>query len=252
MEPKANISHIDNLNTLEKLESFGFSGIDVSLEISLFDYGLVWKKLKNGDFLFIYSIGEKQWDRITVNPSNFIESDLDWISNEHWNGFLRTNGYSEKRVFDERDFGYKIFDLIQYFGYEEIFGFSYWEGFQIYSLEQVQELWEEFASIEISDSNGIYIPKIFVEQFLSTSGENKWNSLVPVGFHADFAICSKGPETDFYWEAWEEIIQNFQFTDSIGRTFSLHQNGDLFLVDAEFHEKTKDFPEDILEQFWQW
>lgn len=47
----------NDLNSIKKLKEQGWAGIDASLEISLFEYGLVWK-IEGDEIGFIYRIGK--------------------------------------------------------------------------------------------------------------------------------------------------------------------------------------------------
>jgi hypothetical protein len=142
-----NPGHTDNLCTLELLEAQGFAGIDASLAISLFDYDVVWRTLPpeseidpesyspGEDTLFIYKIagdkaGEKRFDRQAMDSTEDLTKTFSWIDDGKWADFAQSYGMTvvEWRA---QDFPQKIFDLYHYFGREEIFGSSYWEGFAI-------------------------------------------------------------------------------------------------------------------------
>jgi len=71
--------------------------------------------------------------------------------------------------------------------------------------------------ILVSDHHGIYIPQVFAEQF-QFSG-------IDVN---DINLVSKGPDHEWYWEAWESIITDAFQIDKNGNTWKLYQDGDLF------------------------
>jgi len=71
--------------------------------------------------------------------------------------------------------------------------------------------------ILVSDHHGIYIPQVFAEQF-QFSG-------IDVN---DINLVSKGPDHEWYWEAWESIINDAFQIDKNGNTWKLYQDGDLF------------------------
>lgn len=86
----------------------------------------------------------------------------------------------------------------------------------------------------ILDSNrGVYIPKNFVDDFDLTLFENVNDEAV--------ATCKLGPDCEGYWDAWIEIL-NVKHVDEDGTEWSLHQDGDLFMValdkltDADFED----------------
>lgn len=142
-----NIEHVENLNSLEKLEGLEFKGIDASLEISLLEYGMAWKDLGDST-LFIYRIdgeGENSWfDRCIFNNEMDLRKEFDWVE---WDSFFDTIGIAtyekdEEDIEDpinlsfsewrERGFQQQIFDLFNYYGKENVFGGSYWAGFKIF------------------------------------------------------------------------------------------------------------------------
>lgn len=103
----------------------GFDGIDASLETSLFEYGLIWKKEKK-DYKFIYGFANNcseyyLFDYATIPITTNIAdeynfADLNAVANfvgmklDEWLNSALPN---------------KIFDLIAYYGVESIFGSSY-------------------------------------------------------------------------------------------------------------------------------
>lgn len=77
----------------------------------------------------------------------------------------------------------------------------------------------------LSDARGVYIPQNFVEDFdLSKfKGIPAWA----------IECCLKGPETEGYWDAWTEILDSAVHHSPDGRKFTLHQDGDLWLICSE-------------------
>lgn len=126
-----NPQHVDNLNSIDKLEAQGFEGPDVSLEISLKDYGMIWRELENGEFIFVHrlSYNARNWDRTTMAPVD-IDKEFNWIRSTNWSAMLNCMGI-DRQTFNEFSFEYQIYHLASYFGVEEIFGAGYWEGFKI-------------------------------------------------------------------------------------------------------------------------
>jgi len=130
-----NIEHIESLNTIPKLEKAGFEGTDVSLDIALFEYGLIWKQLDPDTWIFVYGIKAEgcnyvSFDRCSLKASDF-ESDYDWIDKK---SVEETCG----RKLADLNLPAKISDLHSYYGVEEIFGSSYWEGFSVTNEEEVK------------------------------------------------------------------------------------------------------------------
>ncbi len=77
----------------------------------------------------------------------------------------------------------------------------------------------------LADSRGVYIPQNFVEGF----DLSKFRGI------PDWArdCCLNGPETEGYWDAWVEILDSAVHTAPDGRVFTLHQDGDLWLICIE-------------------
>jgi hypothetical protein len=75
----------------------------------------------------------------------------------------------------------------------------------------------------ISDNRGIYIPQEFAEF-------NHFNRLFNIDEDdADLVILREGPDSDYYWDAWDSVISRATYTDSQGNNWYLHQDGDLWL-----------------------
>lgn len=86
----------------------------------------------------------------------------------------------------------------------------------------------------LNDNRGVYIPQHFVEEF----DLDKFEGIDP----EDVETLKKGPEEEWYWEAWENVLNNATYTES-GKTWTLHQDGDLWLVCAKelSREEYRDF-----------
>src|ERR1700677_4712778 len=72
----------------------------------------------------------------------------------------------------------------------------------------------------LSDARGIYIPRDFCNDY----DMDAWSLTALV---EDVEICKEGPDHEFYWEAWEVILNNAK-NKEFGHT--LHQDGDLFAL----------------------
>jgi hypothetical protein len=127
-----NIAHVNNLNTVSLLSSQGFHGVDTSLETSLFEYGLVWKDT-GIETLFIYGIFNTvdgnyvTFDRMFIQNDCDVEAEYDWVDFENLMGFVGMEIEDWRALPLPR----KIFDLVNYYGSDSIFGTSYWDGFSI-------------------------------------------------------------------------------------------------------------------------
>ena len=89
-------------------------------------------------------------------------------------------------------------------------------------------------SLLLSDARGIYIPRDFVEGFDLT----KWQGITP-----EDAETLKNPDDEWYWEAWQNVLNSARYTHTDGRVFSLYQDGDLWAIcyDKMTDEEKKNF-----------
>lgn len=74
----------------------------------------------------------------------------------------------------------------------------------------------------VDGANGIYVPQAFCRRYEKTDKVEQ----------EDWDICLSGPDHEFYWEAWENILNHWggEETDGAGNTFEiyLYQDGDLY------------------------
>lgn len=75
----------------------------------------------------------------------------------------------------------------------------------------------------VCDSHhGQYLPQVYATncaEFLEAGGITK----------EYIKTLQDGPDCEWYWETWETMINNFKIKVD-GKTFTLYQDGDLFLV----------------------
>lgn len=72
----------------------------------------------------------------------------------------------------------------------------------------------------IDEAAGIYIPRNFYEHFdMST-----W------GLNVNYFLDLSHPDSDFYWESWDEALNQAKYLDDEGHTWTLYQDGSLFAV----------------------
>jgi len=86
----------------------------------------------------------------------------------------------------------------------------------------------ENALLLLSDARGIYIPRDFAEGF----NMEDWHVSAE-----DAAILLAGPDHEWYWEAWESVLNNATLTTKTatkhyapGTVFTLYQDGDLWAI----------------------
>jgi hypothetical protein len=107
-------------------------GPDVDIEISLKEYGLAWIATTDEETLFYYGIRHDgieyvMFDFCTLNPKMDIKQEYDWIKKEDWTDIYDYIGQNEEE-WNTLPFVEKISYLHNYYGYENIFGATYWEG----------------------------------------------------------------------------------------------------------------------------
>lgn len=88
----------------------------------------------------------------------------------------------------------------------------------------------ENAILYANDARGTYIPQYFAESIkrecVTGVAQEEWDILMQDPNGAD---C---PE--WYWDIWNNVEQNAVVTDSSGVQFRLYQDGDLWLVPADW------------------
>jgi hypothetical protein len=124
-------THTDALDSISKLKKAGFTGPDASLDVSLFEYGIAYK-VTDDEILFIYGTqyGYDEYIRFDRCPIN---TDINIAKVYYWadlKAVQSSNGYSTKD-WNTLPLEQKITDLLRYYGYDNLFGSSYWEGFTI-------------------------------------------------------------------------------------------------------------------------
>ena len=72
--------------------------------------------------------------------------------------------------------------------------------------------------ILLSDHHGVYIPQRFAHDF------DRWSNID----QDDWDTVKLGPDEEYYWDAWTNILDNATFTDKSGNIWKLYQDGDLF------------------------
>lgn len=112
------------------------TGTDVDIEISLKDYGFAWIETDT-EYLIYYGIGitnneygETEYncfDFATIDKSLDIYKEYNWIDQDDWDKIYAYAGI-DKEQFDDTPLIYRIHELVCYYGFENIFSTSYWQG----------------------------------------------------------------------------------------------------------------------------
>lgn len=71
--------------------------------------------------------------------------------------------------------------------------------------------------------HGVYIPQLFAQYY----GDKLKGQQPDISLDIDTLLA--GPDGEFYWEAWEGILDG-EYLDDNGNKFTLYQSGDLWLV----------------------
>ena len=75
----------------------------------------------------------------------------------------------------------------------------------------------------LSDSRGVYIPQNFAQSVDFANVDN-------VG-PADWAEIERGPECEWYWEAWRAVCDNAAVRNpNTGAVYAIYQEGDCWLI----------------------
>ena len=85
----------------------------------------------------------------------------------------------------------------------------------------------ENAILLISDRYGIYIPKRFAKSF-------KFEELDLIGdFRSEYDAIQAGPDSEWYWESWDMILDHAVISGPNGKQYRLYQDGDLWAIPLE-------------------
>ena len=128
----------DGSKSIAELEKEGYTGIDASLDISLFEYGLAWKE--EGDFIkFIYGVvpGDGVYEEFgtsSFSKNTDPQSEFDWVD---WDDVFSFTGDNKDTFFNE-SLSYIVFALYNYYGHENVFGSSYNNVFKLTASKKVK------------------------------------------------------------------------------------------------------------------
>jgi hypothetical protein len=114
------------MKTLKLSDLENYLGIDVSNEISLYEYGLLCKTNDLNDIHCYYGIGSDNSGNFnTFDCSELSKHEIIGLFNElDKPGLLSYTGLTEDQFLAE-DPIHQIYNLLNYFGYENIFGHCY-------------------------------------------------------------------------------------------------------------------------------
>lgn len=105
------------------------TGVDVNIEISLKEYGFAWIE-SDSEILFYYGIAVEEnecgdmdyikFDFVSIDKTIDIKEEYDWVD------FAEIESFND--MFFEESPPYQIYTLLNYYGPENVFGSSYFEG----------------------------------------------------------------------------------------------------------------------------
>jgi hypothetical protein len=78
------------------------------------------------------------------------------------------------------------------------------------------------VQILLDSNRGVYIPQHFAEIVQAGMSWEGYDS-------DDIDALLQGPDSENYWEVWEDVYSNTVFVDSNGNRWCLWQDGDLFI-----------------------
>jgi hypothetical protein len=78
----------------------------------------------------------------------------------------------------------------------------------------------------INDAHGIYIPQLFCQTYINYIVNKE-------ELKEDIETCLKGPEEEYYFDAWDNIEMNCKFTNDRNEPYyigNLYESGDLWAI----------------------
>lgn len=90
----------------------------------------------------------------------------------------------------------------------------------------------------LSDTRGVYIPRDFAQSF-----KDRAKNVSGVS-DEDWEILEAGPDNEYYWETWQDVMNNcLVWDDKENVLYSVYQDGDCWLIPQgmEYNEETDTF-----------
>lgn len=95
----------------------------------------------------------------------------------------------------------------------------------------------------LSDARGVFIPRDFAASFADRA------KAVSGVSDEDWQTLEAGPDEEWYWEAWENVLRDAVVTDEHGVKYRVHQDGDCWLIpegmEYNDHTDTFEWPDDV-------
>jgi len=84
------------------------------------------------------------------------------------------------------------------------------------------------VTLILSDARGVYIPRDFATD---NYNEIAVDHCAAWGISKeDASILASGPDHEFYWETWDDVLNYAKYTDEKGNEYCLSQDGDLWAL----------------------
>ena len=81
----------------------------------------------------------------------------------------------------------------------------------------------------LSDARGVYIPRDFLTDNYNELAIEHCNAWALNEANWDNWIDASDPESEFYWDAWDWILNNARYVEQdTGKVLTLYQDGDLW------------------------
>lgn len=79
------------------------------------------------------------------------------------------------------------------------------------------------VEIIVSSHHGQYVPQVFALEY------QNWKNIS----NEDMDILVQGPDHEWYYETWFNVMNEASFTDTNGNKWVLYEDGDLFAICEE-------------------
>ena len=84
------------------------------------------------------------------------------------------------------------------------------------------------VNLILSDFRGVYIPRDFLCDDYNEVAIERCESWGLNENNKDHWIDASTPDSEYYYEAWDWVLQNAEYTCDNGDVYTLHQDGDLW------------------------
>lgn len=81
----------------------------------------------------------------------------------------------------------------------------------------------------LSDVNGVYIPQMWANDY-GPGWSGVGGSTIEALRAGPHGYDNKGNE--YYWDSWNHALNNAEYHDDAGRTWTIYQSGDLFMIES--------------------